>query len=40
MMFAAAQAAKVNHDGNNQNQQIDACHWLPCIRHPGVCQRC
>jgi hypothetical protein len=28
MMFAAAKAAEINHNGDNQNQQIDTSDWL------------
>ena len=36
MIFAATNAAEVNHNGDNQNQQIDASYRLSCIRHPRI----
>jgi hypothetical protein len=38
MMFAATQAAEVNHHGDNQNYQINARDRLMHVRHPRIDQ--
>lgn len=36
MIFAATKATEVNHNGDDQNQQINASNRLSCIRHPRI----
>ncbi|MGA9307220.1 MAG: hypothetical protein WBW31_17585 [Candidatus Sulfotelmatobacter sp.] len=39
MIFASTDAAEVNHNSDNQNQQINAGYRLSCIRHPRIHKR-
>jgi len=36
MILAATKAAYINHDSDNQKQQINALDRLSCIHHPRV----
>jgi hypothetical protein len=36
MIFASTQAAEVNHDRDNEKQQINASDRLPGIHHPSI----
>jgi hypothetical protein len=36
MIFAATNSAEINHNDDNQNQQINASYRLPGVRHPRI----
>jgi hypothetical protein len=38
MVFAATQAANINHNRDNQYDQIGARDSLMCVRHPRIGQ--
>jgi hypothetical protein len=38
VVFAAAKAAQVDDDRNNENNQIDPGNGLPSVGHPGIGQ--
>ena len=36
MIFAASEAAQIDDDGNEQDQQIKACRRQSTVHHPGI----
>jgi hypothetical protein len=40
MIFAAAQAAEVNDNRDDQDHEINSRYGLSRVHHPRVCQRC